>query len=335
MKNQTLPLKYYLELKKKLKKGAYALGVVLLLLFAWELFVPCSLAKAPSAVYVVQNGEGNKEIATDLKKLGIVRNSLFFRWYVAISGQYAKLQAGKYSVSSSASVFSLVKKFASGDVIKNRVTVIEGWDAEDISSHLQDIALYKEEDFLKVLQQDFNSQFDFLGDKPKDAGLEGYLFPDTYEVSLRETPEEMVQNILANFDRKLTPDIRKEISSQGKSIFQIITMASMIEKEVGLENDKKIVSGILWKRLASGMPLQADATINYITGSNSGKGVARNTGVDSPYNTYKYRGLPRGPISNPGMESILASIYPKESDYWYYLSAQSTGKTIFSATFQE
>jgi len=112
-------------------------------------------------------------------------------------------------------------------------------------------------------------------------------------------------------------------------------MASMIEKEVQTPEDKKMVSGILWKRITEGMPLQVDATVNYITGKHD-KGVQiKDTVIDSPYNTYKYYGLPKGPISNPGMDSIQAAIYPQKSVYWYYLSATKTGETIFSKTLEE
>ena len=112
-------------------------------------------------------------------------------------------------------------------------------------------------------------------------------------------------------------------------------MASILEKEVKTTEDKKIVSGILWKRLVNDMSLQIDSTINYITNKSEARVAIKDTKIDSPYNTYKYQGLPLGPISNPGIDSILAAIYPIESPYWYYLSASTTGKTIFSKTLLE
>ena len=128
--------------------------------------------------------------------------------------------------------------------------------------------------------------------------------------------------------------MRTEILGQEKTIFEIITMASLLEKEVKAFEDKKLVSGILWKRLENKMPLQVDATITYITGKKSSKVSLDETKIDSPYNTYKYKGLPPGPISNPGLESIVAAIYPKKLDYLYYLSTPE-GETIFSKTFEE
>jgi len=128
--------------------------------------------------------------------------------------------------------------------------------------------------------------------------------------------------------------LREEIQKQDKTIFEIITMASLLEREVRSIDDKKIVSGILWKRLKNKVALQVDATINYITGKKATEGFKEDVKIDSPYNTYKYRDLPLGPISNPGLDSILASIYPEDSDFWYYLSTPE-GETIFSKTLEE
>jgi UPF0755 protein len=138
--------------------------------------------------------------------------------------------------------------------------------------------------------------------------------------------------MLANFGKKLNPELREKIAVQKKTIFDIVTMASLLEKEVITLDDKKIVAGILWKRLEIGMPLQLDATVNYVTGKNDPSVTIKDTTIDSPYNTYKYKGLPKGPISNPGIDSIIATIYPKKTNYWYYLT---DGKTIFSETLQQ
>jgi len=173
--------------------------------------------------------------------------------------------------------------------------------------------------------------------------LEGFLFPDTYYFSFGFSGAEVVKKMKDNFDKKVNQEIREEIKRQGKTLFEIITMASMIEKEVRTLEDKKLVSGLLWKRLKTNMPLQVDATIAYIL-TKEGKGewtfeemrreIAKARDIDSPYNTYKYRGLPVGPISNPGLESILAAVYPEDSEYWYYLSTPE-GETIFSKTLDE
>jgi UPF0755 protein len=140
--------------------------------------------------------------------------------------------------------------------------------------------------------------------------------------------------MLINFDDKITSDLKKEIKNQNKTLFEIITMASMIEKEVKTMEDKKIVSGILWKRMDSGMRLQVDATVLYAQNKEGLKVYTKDTQIDSPYNTYKNDGLPLGPISNPGIDSIIAAVYPTKTAYYYYLSA-SDGKTIWARTLED
>ena len=145
---------------------------------------------------------------------------------------------------------------------------------------------------------------------------------------------EIAEKMLLNFDKKLTPQIRTEVQVRGKTVFEVVTMASLLEKEVRSKEDKELAAGVLWKRLEHGIFLQVDATVAYIT-DKSGTQISRaDLEIDSPYNTYVYAGLPLGPISNPGMESILAALYPKENEFWYYL-ATPKGETLFSRTLEE
>ena len=185
---------------------------------------------------------------------------------------------------------------------------------------------------IAAAKKDYSKECEFLKEKPEDISLEGFLFPDTYEISEGTSCDDIVIAMLSNFEKKLTQELKDEIQKQKKSVFDIITMAAMLEKEVRTLSDKKIVSGILWKRLEAGMPLQIDATINYITGKSDPGATIKDTKIDSPYNTYKYKGLPKGPISNPGMSSITAAIEPTDSPYWFYLS---DGATYFSKTLEE
>ena len=310
--------------------GIIALAVFLFLCF--EIYVPINPFSRETITYTAPKGFGDDEIAKDLEKLKLIRSNYFFRFYVVASFQHSSLQAGKYNLSPRMSVYQMVKKMASGDVVKNKVTILEGWDKQDIAKYLEEKSVCKKDEFFALVKNDYSAEFDFLKDKPKNLDLEGYLFPDTYEFAEGEACQEVIGAILANFGKKLTPELRAEIAKQKKSIFDIVTMASMIEKEVRIMSDKKIVSGILWKRIEIGMPLQLDATINYITGKSDPAARISYTKIDSPYNTYKYYGLPKGPISNPGMNSIMAAIYPTKTAYLYYLS---NGKTYFSATFEE
>jgi UPF0755 protein len=304
------------------------------LFYIWSgIYSPINPNSKENIVFTIKKGEGGKEIADNLKATGLIKMGIFFRIYNIFKGTSGKLQAGYYSLSSSMAVPEIVKKFISGDVVTENITIIEGSNLKDIAKYLGEIG-FSEETFLRLTKNDFSEKFDFLKDKPKDLDLEGYLFPDTYQIAKDESLENIINKMLQNFDKKLTSDLRTEIKNQGKTIFEIITIASMIEKEVKILEDKKIVSGILWKRLGNKIPLQVDATISFITGKKAMNISAEETEIDSPYNTYKYRGLPLGPISNPGLESILASIFPESSEYWYYLSTPE-GRTIFSKTLEE
>ncbi len=302
--------------------------------FVWyQIHTPIRAGSKELVKFTVQKGEGGKEISVELKNQGLVKYSSFFRIYILFRGMADKLQAGDYELSPSMDIPAIANKFAKGDTIKQSATIIEGWDLNDIGQYLEDQKIVSKKDFLDAAKEDFSQQFDFLQDKPKDASLEGYIFPDTYYFPLGASAEDIIKQTLQNFGTKLTPELRAEISRQNKTIFKVITMASIIEKEVQTPEDKKIISGIFWNRIQIGMPLQSDPTINYVTGGKDGIS-AKDMAIDSPYNTYKYYGLTPGPISNPGKDSILASIYPEKTDYMYFLSTPD-GETIFSKTYEE
>lgn len=259
-------------------------------------------------LFSINKGEDIFTIGDNLKKSGLIKEKYSFILYSFLSGKYKKLKAGKYFLSPKMSVKSIVDKIFAGDIAKKRVTIPEGFTVKQIE--------------------------ELLGLDLPGENLEGFLFPDTYDFYIDIKGEEVVKIMKKNFERKLNQELKEEIERQGKTIFEIITMASLIEKEVKTKEDKEIVSGILWKRLSVNMPLQVDATINYITGKKTTRISIEETKIDSPYNTYLNTGLPPGPIANPGLESIKAALYPKSSDYWYYLSTPD-GKTIFSKTLQE
>lgn len=310
--------------------GFFILAVLAIFLF--QVYFPANPFSSSTITYVVKKGAGDEEIAGDLKKMGIIRSSSFFQLYEIMSFRHSSLQAGKYNFSPRMSVYQIVKKLSIGDIVRNKYTILEGWDLEDIGKYLEEKNMCTKDEFIKLAGNDHSAEFEFLKDKPKDVGLEGYIFPDTYEIADGDTCQDFIGVALANFDKKLTSELKAEISKQKKSIFDVVTMASMIEKEVKKIEDKKIVSGILWKRIAIGMPLQLDCTVNYVTGKSDASALIKDTKIDSPYNTYKYKGLPKGPISNPGVESLKAALYPTKTDYLYWLS---DGITHYSRTFEE
>lgn len=221
------------------------------------------------------------------------------------------------------------------------IRIIEGWRNSDISKELKDKNLMTDEEFKEVVKKDYSDRFSFLADKPAGLDLEGYLYPDTYRVFASSTPDEIIIRILENFDKKLTPQMRADIKSQGKTINEIITMASIIEKEAPISyrggnlDDAKIVSGIFWNRIKSGQALQSCATLAYILGVNKEQYSEADTKIDSPYNTYRQPGLPLGPIANPGILAIEAAIYPIKTNYNYFLTPSGSKSLIFSRTYEE
>jgi UPF0755 protein len=197
-----------------------------------------------------------------------------------------------------------------------KVTVIEGWGIDDIAAYLEKEGWYQEDDFKKL------------------AGREGYLFPDTYYLFADAKITDLIKKMQENFDRRVSNDLRAAIKRQGKDLDEVLKVGSIIEAEVPHEADRPIVSDIIWKRLNAGMALQSDATLNYAIGGKRTALTAAELKMDSPYNTYKYRGLPPTPIGNPGLSAIRAAIYPAKTDYWYFLSTPD-GQTIFSRNLAE
>lgn len=296
----------------------------------FEVYVPINPGSNETIIFTVQKGWGDSEISASLQKMGLIRSAYFFKVYDILSLKHSELKAGEYNLSPKMSAYDIANKMAAGDVIRENLVILEGWDISDIGKYLESKGICKQDYFVSLTKKDYSGGFSFLDDKPAKADLEGYFFPDTYQIRKGESCEDVLNAMLANFDKKLTPELKAEIKIQKKSIFDIVTMASMIEKEVRTLDDKEIVSGILWKRIAISMPLQLDSTVIYATGNPNIS--IKDTRVDSPYNTYKYYGLPKGPISNPGIDSINSAIYPKKTDYWYFLT---DGKTIFSETLQQ
>lgn len=294
-------------------------------------------------VFTVEPGQGGKQISANLKSQGLIKSDQYFNFYIWKSGLQSKLQAGDYVLQPSMSTIDIAGVLMRGDAIQQERTMkmIEGWNLKDMNAYLKKNGFSDNNEFLELTQTDLSawsfdfSKPDFLRDAPSGSDLEGYLFPDTYKVFLDAEVPDLIRKMVDNFDAKLTPEMRRDIASQGKSIYEIITMASVIEKEVRTEDDMRVVSGIFWNRLKSGQALESCATLAYILGENKKQYTLEDTKVDSPYNTYQNRGLPPGPICNPGLKAINAAIYPENTEYYYFLNRFDTGETVFSRTYDE
>jgi len=287
--------------------------------------------------FIIESGQGLSNIADDLKEEGLIKSKFFFKVYAKVNGQQASFRSGSFDLNTDMNIKEITEELTKKNYLKpeEKLTFIEGWTLKDYSDLLSKSNLSGTEDFLKLVERDYSRDFSFLKDKPKNKNLEGYLFPDTYRFFTDVSGEEVVLKMLSNFDNKLTPKMREDISSQGKTIFEIITMASVIEKEVRSEKDMKIVSGIFWDRIKNGQALESCATLAYILGVNKPQYSYEDTRIESPYNTYINRGLPAGPIANPGIKAIEAAVYPEYTGYNYFLTASETGETIFSRTYEE
>ena len=310
-------------------------------------FAPLKL-NPPKIKITIADGTEARLIAGKLKEKGLIRSKWLFLGWASVTGKMRDLKAGDYVFENSADIQNVIKRLYSGEELPNeRIIIIpEGWNLNNIGEYLESQKIETTKNFWDVTglphafsketetQKRLKERFLFLNELPPRLSFEGYLFPDTYRIFKNAPAEEMAAKMLDNFQKRITPDLISEIKRQNKTLFQIITMASLVEKEVPHDEDRAVISGILWKRFGLGMGLQVDATVSYLTGKKTTRITTEELTIDSPYNPYKYRGLPIGPISSPGLSAIRAAIFPKSSPYLYYLSTPE-GKTIFSKTLEE
>ena len=288
--------------------------------------------------FIIKNGDSVQEITANLQSENLISDMDFFKFYVWQKKISGKLQAGNYELSPSMSIPEIANLFIEGKIKSNKIsiTIPEGFSNKEIGKRLAENGLIEKEIFINF--NEINSldllRYEFLQDKPENAGLQGYYFPDTYEYYKDSSLEDITKKMLDNFNKKLSPELRGEIKKQNKSIFETLILASIIEKEAGFAEDMGKVSSVFHNRLEIDYPLESDATINYITESGRSRSTYEDLQIDSPYNTYKYAGLPPTPICNPGLNAIKAAIYPGETGYFFFLTP-SDRKAIFSKTYAE
>lgn len=293
--------------------SASLLGLAVFGVLNHKINTPLDSANTNSQAFIIENGLTLNAVSKQLQEEGLIGNALYFTLHAFVQGKSTSIQAGVYELTPSQSVKEILQKIGGGDVIGfDRITIPEGFTSKQIEQRLMEFGIdLQEGEFVKEVA---------------DRELEGRLFPDTYELSNEATIEEIIDKFLVNFESK-TKDLALDSNS--------LILASLIEEEVRSEEDMKLVSGVLHNRLAIDMALQVDATLAYITGKGTGEITNQDKLIDSPFNTYKYRGLPSAPITNPGLLAIEAALNPTPSEYFYYLSAKEDGRTIFSKTLAE
>ena len=304
--------------------------------FSWlwiSLHAPYLDYPGEAVLFEVSKGMSLREIAEHLEDRGIVQSSELFRLYARAVGKTKSLKAGEYQFDHPVSLIEVVKKIDSGDVHYHRVTVPEGLDLVEtaavfVASGFGSFADFEEATRLVALVFDIDQEA---------KNLEGYLFPDTYFLTRATTASEIVRGMVARFSEFWTEDLGRRAQELRMSPRQVVTLASLIEKEASLPQERELVSAVFHNRLAKRIRLACDPTVIYaVKQIKEYDGVINRSDleIDSPYNTYLYPGLPPGPIANPGAEAILAALDPAESEYLYFVS-KNDGSHIFSKTYAE
>lgn len=315
--------------------GAFIFIFSSLIAVAGGVFMSPSNVTQPVEI-VIPKGASLLEIAQELKSAGVIKDPFIFAVFVRLNGKDANLSAGRYIfVPAKATFASILAELRFGRGRKDAIVfrVAEGETNFEIFDRLAQFGFHVPAELDRAYE--FSGEFPFLADLEDGVGLQGYLLPDTYIFTEAESARDVIYRMLKNFETK----VPKVYQPDSRALYSLITLASLLEREIADSNERQIVAGILLKRLSAGIPLQVDATICYI------KFLRRNPdclpitssdlALDNPYNTYKYTGFPPGPLSNPAVAAILSAATPENSPYLYYLSDPKTKRTIFSKTYEE
>lgn len=297
-------------------------------------FLPASF-NPQSLLVTIPRGSSPKEIAGLLKKKRLIRSSFAFLFLVRLMGEEKNLKAGDYLLSPHLWPAEIIDKLARGESLSVWVTIPEGYTTRQIAEKLERLGLVDAHRFLRIARWEGRSFRNSRFLPP--ANLEGFLFPDTYKISRGATERQIIEMMVKNFQRKVIAPLEtsfRQAEQEGRSLREIIILASLVEREAKYDRDRPLIAGVLLNRLQRGMPLECDATVQYALGITKSRLTSKDLAVDSPYNTYKHKGLPPGPICNPGLKSILSALNPAETPYLFYV-ARPDGYHFFSRTIEE
>ncbi|HLD31328.1 MAG TPA: endolytic transglycosylase MltG [Patescibacteria group bacterium] len=302
-------------------------------------------------VFSVQPGESVATLAARLEKEQVIRSAWLFQKYLVWKGLDKKINYGEFKVDAPFTIARLAAALSQPGLNERVITIIPGWTLGEVAEYLEKEGLVTEADFFALVGKPavnyklkgksaaplITNDFPILVDKPWYVSYEGYLAPDTYRIYNNATVEEIVERLIQERNQQITEEKQAAIKKSGRTWFEVLTMASILEREVRQEEDLKKVADIFWRRYDLNWALQADSTVHYATGK-IGEGELFTTKEDrdfnSPWNTYKYPGLPLGPICNPSLAAIEAAIYPTANDYWYFLTT-TEGQVIYSQDLEE
>jgi UPF0755 protein len=297
--------------------------------------------------FTVQPGESVGEVSTNLQRQGLVSDAELFRLYMRYNGLDSSVEAGMFELNKTmtmAEIAAALQRGRRGDELT--LTVPEGHRLEEVAQIVAQQLPISADEFFNLAQspQTFAARFPFLAELPADATLEGYLFPDTYRFEADATAQDVIERMLANFDQQAPQSMRDQLQAQGRTLFEAVILASIVEREAVVASERPSIAGVYYNRLKSGMALDADPTVQYAMGYQQAQGTWWNReltqddyrAVDSPYNTYLYPGLPPGPICSAGLSSLAAAIAPEDNPYYFFrASCNGDGTHMFSKTLEE
>ncbi len=278
-------------------------------------------------------GMASSQIGELLAEKGIIDSAWKFKLAVRLNGADDKLKVGTFSLQKNMTVGDALGVLINGRSASQWVTIPEGYDVRQIAKLLAEHGLVDEIEFLAAAK-DF-APYDYIQKTPEaDYAIEGFLFPDTYEFATDATCQDIMGRMADEFDHKLTAELRQQAADKNLSVYELVTLASLVEKEARFAEDRPIIAQVFFKRLALDMPLQTDTTIQYLLDGPKENLSIADTKIESPYNTYQHYGLPPGPIASPGMASIEAVLNPADTEYLYFV-ADTQGHNHYGYTYDE
>lgn len=312
---------------------------------AAELDQPAGSDDMPVA-FVVESGETAGEIAARLRQEGLISDAELFRRYVQYHGLDAGIEAGEFTLRQTMTIPEIAQALQQGMRAELVVTVQEGLRLEQVATVVAAQTGISEEEFLAWTTTGWRNSgfaFDFLADLPPDATLEGFLFPETYRLPEDATSVDLLSRMLETFDARVTPEMRTAAANRGLNVYELVTLAAVVEREAVLDQERPLIAGVFHNRLATGWFLNACPTVQYAIGSGDETGewwpvlTLNDLEMDSSYNTYQNPGLPPGPICSPGLASIQAAAYPADTDFFFFLAdcTKGDGSHLFAATEDE
>lgn len=341
MKYLTLNIRRKTSERRRSSLLLLILGLILLavgtsMLYVKHLLSPMDAPDQTRQVTVVIPPQTTSDgIGSILHRTGLIRQPKLFTYYSVFKGVDGRLKAGQYTISSGQSLPEMVQIMEKGPVEKIKFTIPEGYNTRQVAELLERQGLVDKERFYHEISAG-KFPYEFIEKLPEgQRRLEGYLFPDTYHIGSNTPERAIIDMMLKRFDVQLkNMDYLNKVQKHGLTLHKAVTMASLIEREAKVDSERPLIAGVIYNRLRLGMPLQIDATVEYALGSHRSKIYYKDLEIDSPYNTYKIKGLPPGPIASPGEASLLAVVNPARTDYLYYV-AKSDGSHAFARTLSE